>query len=85
MIHESRNAREECAWVSTSDISTRMKINEQQQLINNPGGEATKDVTPSFNYVRPVPPRYVIVVEDTAIMNVQVSSSLPLHLIPFCD
>ncbi|XP_045130523.1 calcium-activated chloride channel regulator 2-like [Portunus trituberculatus] len=38
---------------------------------SNPGGEATKDVTPSFNYVRPVPPRYVIVVEDTAIMNVQ--------------
>ncbi|XP_042227320.1 calcium-activated chloride channel regulator 1-like, partial [Homarus americanus] len=38
---------------------------------SNLGGEATRDVTPTLTFVRPAPTRYVIVVEDTTIMNVQ--------------
>ncbi|XP_053629799.2 calcium-activated chloride channel regulator 1 [Cherax quadricarinatus] len=38
---------------------------------SNPSGEATMNVTPVFTYVRQAPTRYVIVVENTAIMNEQ--------------
>ncbi|XP_069992255.1 calcium-activated chloride channel regulator 1 [Penaeus vannamei] len=38
---------------------------------NNPPGDNTRDVTPKFTFIQPVPTRYVIVVEDTAIMNIQ--------------
>ncbi|XP_066984278.1 calcium-activated chloride channel regulator 1-like [Macrobrachium rosenbergii] len=38
---------------------------------SNPAGDPTRDVTPTFMYVRPAPTRYVMVVEDTTVMNLQ--------------
>nr|XP_027220988.1 calcium-activated chloride channel regulator 2-like [Penaeus vannamei] len=51
----------------TSDFADR-KVGE---FLSTPPGDNTRDVTPKFTFIQPVPTRYVIVVEDTAIMNIQ--------------